>query len=132
MSTENEVMEAAAEVVAAFGSHDTEKYFRCFSPEASFLFYSSNRRLNSRQEYEEEWKSWEKDGFKVHSCLSSDAKVTLYAESRVAIFTHSVRTDLTMGGQRMTNSERETIVFEHVGRSWLAIHEHLSPDPNLI
>ena len=125
-------MEAAAEVVAAFGSHDTEKYFRCFSPEASFLFYSSNRRLNSRQEYEEEWKSWEKDGFKVHSCLSSDAKVTLCAESRVAIFTHSVRTDLTMGGQRMTNCERETIVFEHVGGSWLAIHEHLSPDPNLI
>lgn len=125
-------MEAAAEVVAAFGSHDTEKYFRCFSPEASFLFYSSNRRLNSRQEYEEEWKSWEEDGFKVHSCLSSDAKVTFFAESNVAIFTHSVRTDLSMGEERVTNKERETIVFEQVDGRWLAIHEHLSPDPNLL
>jgi ketosteroid isomerase-like protein len=128
-STEIEVMEAAAQVVAAFGSHDKEKYFGCFSPEASFLFYSSNKRFNSRQEYEEEWKSWEEEGFKVHSCLSSDAKVT---ESRVAIFTHSVRTDLSMGEERVTNRERETIVFEQVDGRWLAIHEHLSPDPNLI
>ena len=125
-------MEAAALVVAAFGSHDKEKYFGCFSPEASFLFYSSNKRLNSRQEYEEEWKSWEEDGFKVHSCVSSDAIVTLYAESRVAVFTHSVRTDLSMGEERVTNRERETIVFEKVDGRWLAIHEHLSPDPNLI
>lgn len=76
--------------------------------------------------------SWEEDGFKVHSCLSSDAKVTLFAESRVAVFTHSVRTDLSMGEERVTNRERETIVFEKIDGRWLAIHEHLSPDPNLI
>ena len=30
----------------------------------------------------------------------------------------------------MTIGERETIVFEKSGGRWLAIHEHLSPDPN--
>lgn len=130
MNADTRVLEAAAEIVAAFGSHNKEKYFSGFSPAATFIFYTSNKRFDSRQEYKDEWESWEGEGFKVHSCLSSEAKVTLHADSKIAIFTHTVRTDLSMGGERMTSGERETIVFEKNGEGWLAIHEHLSLDPN--
>ena len=41
--------------------------------------------------------------------------------------THAVETELSVGGERLTNNERETIVFSRdpAGR-WLAVHEHLS------
>ncbi len=123
-------MGAAAEIVAAFGSHDKESYFSLFASDATFLFYTGEKRLNSLQEYKEEWESWEVDGFKIFSCSSSDPKVTLHADSRVAIFTHCVETDLKIGGERVRSKERETIVFEIVDGQWVAIHEHLSPDPN--
>jgi ketosteroid isomerase-like protein len=46
----------------------------------------------------------------------------------VAIFTHSVETDLSFNGEPTTSTERETIVFEQQkSGKWLAIHEHLSP-----
>ena len=125
------VLEAAAEIVAAFGSHNKDRYFSCFSPAATFIFYSSDKPFASRREYEDEWDSWEKGGFRVHGCFSSEAKVTLHAGSRIAIFTHTVRTDSSISGERMTIGERETIVFEKNDERWLAIHEHLSLDPNL-
>ncbi len=124
------VLDAAAEIVAAFGSHNKDRYFSCFSPAATFIFYSSDRPFDSRREYEDEWDSWEKGGFRVHGCLSSEATVKLHADSQIAIFTHTVRTDSSISGERMTIGERETIVFEKSGGRWLAIHEHLSPDPN--
>ena len=125
------VLEAAAEIVAAFGSHNKDRYFSCFSPAATFIFYSSDKPFASRREYEDEWDSWEKGGFRVHGCFSSEAKVTLHAGSRIAIFTHTVRTDSSISGERMTIVERETIVFEKNDERWLGIHEHLSLDPNL-
>lgn len=130
MNADTMVLEAAAEIVAAFGSHNKERYFSCFSPAATFIFYSSNRPFYSRREYEDEWESWQKGGFRVHGCCSSGAKVTLHADSQIAIFTHSVRTESSISGERMTIGERETIVFEKNGERWLAIHEHLSLDPN--
>lgn len=125
------VLEAAAEIVAAFGSHNKDRYFSCFSPAATFIFYSSDKPFASRREYEDEWDSWEKGGFRVHGCFSSEAKVTLHADSQIAIFTHTVRTESSISGERMTIGERETIVFEKNDERWLAIHEHLSLDPNL-
>jgi len=126
---EQEVLEAAAEIVAAFGSSKKEKYFSLFSPDATFIFYSSNRRFDSRAEYEAEWNAWEADGFVVHGCASSLQKVTFHASDTVAVFTHTVRTDLTIAGDRMQTGERESIIFEKVGGQWIAIHEHLSLDP---
>jgi ketosteroid isomerase-like protein len=132
MTTEQEVLEAAAEIVAAFGSHDKEKYFSLFSPDATFIFHSSPNRLNTRGEYEDEWSHWEKDGFIIHSCSSINPKVTLHTEGKVAVFSHSVRTDLTMGADRIKTGERESIIFELIDGSWIAVHEHLSVDPNFV
>ena len=123
---ESAVLAAADTLVDAFSRHDRDAYFAAFSPEASFLFYNLDRRLDSRAAYEAEWALWEKrDGFRVLACRSSDRRVQLAGD--VAIFTHAVETELSVGGETVTNNERETIVFSRdaAGR-WLAVHEHLS------
>lgn len=121
------VLAAAETLVAAFARHDRTAYFAAFAEEASFLFYNLDRRLDGRAAYEAEWALWEeRDGFRVLACRSTDRAVQLLGD--VAIFTHAVETDLSIGGERVTNNERETIVFsrDSAGR-WLAVHEHLSP-----
>lgn len=45
----------------------------------------------------------------------------------VAVFTHEVATDVSLGGERGVSRERETIVFRRDGDGWIAVHEHLSP-----
>ncbi|MDX3926093.1 MAG: nuclear transport factor 2 family protein [Shinella sp.] len=124
--TENTVLAAADALVTAFANHDRDAYFAAFAPQATFLFYNLDRRLGTRAEYEEEWQLWERrDGFRVLGCRSSDRKVQLVGD--VAIFTHAVETDLSAGGETITNSERETIVFSRgADGRWLAVHEHLS------
>ncbi len=123
------VLAAADRLVEAFGRHDSEGYFAAFATSASFIFYNLNRRLQSRAEYEAEWSLWEtRDGFRVRGCRSSDRVVQIAGS--VAIFTHSVETNLAFNGEPTTSSERETIVFEKQETGeWLAIHEHLSPHP---
>lgn len=128
----DEVLAAAAACVVAFGSHDTEDYFACFHPEATFLFHSSGRLLGSRAEYEAEWAAWEADGFRVLGCTSTDRRVDLWGD--VAVLTHRVATTVrtSADGPEEEQQERETIVFRrdpgHPGR-WLGVHEHLSVDP---
>src|SRR5690606_17510916 len=97
-----------------------------FAPDATFLFYNLGRTLENRAAYEAEWRLWEeRDGFRVLGCRSKDRRVQVLGE--VAIFTHAVETDLSIGGERLTNSERETIVFSrNASGRWLAVHEHLS------
>lgn len=123
---ESTVLAAADALVAAFARHDREAYFAAFAPEATFLFYNLDRPLDGRAAYEAEWALWEaRDGFRVRACRSSDRRVQLLGN--VAIFTHAVETELSAGGENVTNNERETIVFSRdpAGR-WLAVHEHLS------
>jgi len=67
------------------------------------------------------------DQFKPLSCSSSDQRVQLLGQT--AIFTHSVRTEVSIKGATSTLRERETIVFERRGGRWLGVHEHLSPEP---
>ncbi|MFJ1311417.1 YybH family protein [Agrobacterium sp. P15N1-A] len=126
---ETAVLAAADALVGAFSRHDRDAYFDAFAPEATFLFYNLDRRLNDRAAYEAEWALWEeRDGFRVLACRSTDRRVQF--AGNVAIFTHAVETDLTIGGETMTNSERETIVFlRNAAGCWLAIHEHLSAIP---
>lgn len=124
---EQAVLSAADRLVAAFGNHDTEGYFSAFTEDASFVFHNLDRTLKNRAEYEAEWRLWEtRDAFRVLGCRSSDRMVQIVGE--VAIFTHTVATDVSVAGEAVTNLERETIAFRREpGGRWLAFHEHLSP-----
>jgi hypothetical protein len=84
--------------------------------------------LTSRDAYRDEWRLWEKrDGFRVLSCRSTDQRIQMAGAA--AVFTHVVETDVSVGGETMTNRERETIVFRREGSEWIAFHEHLSALP---
>jgi ketosteroid isomerase-like protein len=122
------VREAAAALVAAFGAHDTARYFACFAPDADFVFHTTPERLPDRAAYERLWARWEaEDGFRVHGCTSAGGRIRMLGDA--AVFVHDVTTDLETGGSRETVEERETIVFERRDGGWLAVHEHLSPRP---
>jgi len=127
MSAIDDVKKAAADLVGHFGASRVSEYFQCFSESADFIFYTHTERLKSRKAYEDLWKSWEAEmNFKILACTSSDQDIRMVGNS-VAVFTHNVSTDVSTNDGVDTVSERETIVFELVGVSWIAIHEHLSP-----
>jgi len=124
---EAEVLRAAEALVEAFGAHDVVRYFESFTEDASFLFHNSDRLITSRAAYEQMWRGWEQNGFRVLGCRSLEPRVQL-ASDDTAVFTHGVRT--RSAGQDSEVRERETIVFHRdaAGR-WLGVHEHLSVDP---
>ena len=129
------VLQAAADLVAAFARNDRAAYFGAFTADASFVFYTLPQPLLSRDAYQALWDSWREDqGFEVLSCTSSNGFVSLQGD--VAIFIHDVATELRMNGQQFFSQERETIVFKRQGSGtqqkeglWLACHEHLSAMP---
>lgn len=124
-----EVVAAAEAIVAAFGHDDPKSYFALFDPAATFIFHTTPGRLENRAAYEAEWAKWVKeDGFHVRACSSAHQRVQLFGD--LAIFTHSVRTELSTKQGDSTSHERETIVFERRDGKWIAVHEHLSPDPS--
>lgn len=126
--TEEEVLTAAAGVVAAFGATRTRAYFDCFTEDATFVFHTEARRLDSRADYEQLWAGWLDDGWQVTACFSSNQRVQLMGP--VAVFTHDVQTTTSTGGVPETTQERETIVFRRLPTGILAVHEHLSPTPD--
>lgn len=120
------VLAAADAIVDDFANHRTEAYFSGFAEDATFVFHTADRRLESRAEYEALWAQWEReDGFRVHACRSSDRRVQLLGDT--AIFTHSVDSRIELGGSIDDVTERETIVFALRDDRWVAVHEHLSP-----
>jgi ketosteroid isomerase-like protein len=123
------VLDAANNLVSAFSRHDRDAYFAAFAPTATFIFYNLDRTLRSRAAYETEWDLWEqRDGFHVVKCTSTDQQIQHF--SNVAVFTHTVETEVKFGADLVTNFERETIVFEKTpAGNWLAVHEHLSAQP---
>jgi len=131
----HEVLQAAADLVAAFARNDRAAYFGAFTADASFVFYTLPQPQLSRDAYQALWDSWRRDeGFEVLSCTSSNAFVSLQGD--VAIFMHDVATELRMNGEQFKSQERETIVFKRQGLGaeqqeglWLACHEHLSAMP---
>ncbi|WP_248800491.1 YybH family protein [Pseudomonas sp. MWU13-2105] len=130
MNEHDQVLKAAAELVAAFATNDREAYFAAFSEDASFVFYTLEQPLLSRDAYQALWDSWRaEDGFEVLACTSSNAVVSLRGD--VAIFIHDVATELRMQGELLFSQERETIVFRRQQEQgpWLACHEHLSATP---
>ncbi|HGM5582666.1 TPA: nuclear transport factor 2 family protein [Pseudomonas putida] len=119
-----QVRQAAADLVDAFASNDTPRYFACFSEDATFLFHTLPQPLLSRSTYENLWAQWQADGFAVLDCVSNNAHVSLQGD--LAIFMHDVATRIRIAGQEQALNERETIVFRLQGERWLACHEHLS------
>lgn len=122
----DEVRAAALEIVEAFGAHQSARYFAAFAPDATFTFHNEARSLPSLAAYRERWAEWERDGFHVESCESVEGRVQLLGED-AAVWTHHVRTRLA--GAPETLHERETIVLARREGRWLAVHEHLSADP---
>jgi len=129
-SAEEQVLDTAAALVASFAAGDLEAYFGHFAPDATFVFHTTPGVLGSVDAYRDEWAGWERDaGFRVLSCLSSEQRVQQIGP--VAVFTHRVRTRVTTNDGEEDLRERETIVFQlrEDGR-WIAVHEHLSPEPS--
>ena len=125
---EEQILEAADRLVAAFGEGRVDDYFACFHPQATFVFYTADRRLESTAEWSELWDSLvREEGFEVLECRSDRRRVQEFGDT--AVFTHDVQTRIrTLAGGEETLQERETIVFaRHDDGSWLAVHEHLSP-----
>ncbi len=121
------VAAAADSLVAAFGEGRLADYFACFAPDATFVFHTTDRRLDSVAEYRELWRDWvEADHFEVLACDSTHRLIQVLGDT--AVFTHDVRTRVAVRGVEQTLRERETIVFHLVGDRWLAVHEHLSPN----
>ena len=119
-----QVRQAAADLVAAFASNDSARYFACFSEDATFLFHTLAHPLLSRRAYEQLWAQWQAEGFAVLACQSSNVHISLQGE--LAIFIHDVATRIRIAGEEHALSERETIVFRRQDERWLACHEHLS------
>lgn len=124
---ERQVLEAADRLVEAFGGGRVDEYFACFHPRATFVFYTTDRRLESTAEWRELWDSLERDeGFRVLECRSRRRRVQDLGE--IAVFTHDVESRVSTRAAEETLHERETIVFARGEEgSWLAVHEHLSP-----
>jgi hypothetical protein len=128
MSTTDEVLAAAQRLVQAFGRHDTGAYFGSFAPGATFIFYTTPARLASLAEYQQLWRQWEdEDGFRILSCAS--AQPVVQDLGQVGVFSHDVTTTIRTHAGDQILTERETIVFQRDGDRWVAVHEHLSPQP---
>jgi ketosteroid isomerase-like protein len=122
-----QVLEAADRLVAAFGEGRVDDYFACFHPEATFIFYTTDRRLESTAEWRLLWdRLVREDDFRVLECFSRERRVQDLGDG--AVFTHDVETHVSTRSGKETLHERETIVFaRQEDGTWLAIHEHLSP-----
>ncbi len=126
----DEVLAAAARLVAAFAAFDRDAYFAAFRPDADFLFYNSVATFHDRASYERAWDDWTGEGWRVLSCESIGGAVRMLDDDH-AVFTHEVRTILGPPDAPVALHERETIVFSRGGGVWLAVHEHLSPVPTV-
>lgn len=125
--TEQDVLTATDRLVAAFAATETDAYFACFTPDATFVFHPEPTRFDDRAAYERVWSGWLADGWRVVSCESSERLVQLLGDT--AVLSHRVRTVAGVGQDLATAEERETIVFARVSGELLAVHEHLSTAP---
>ncbi|MGW1024958.1 YybH family protein [Streptomyces sp. NPDC002577] len=123
----DEVLQAADDLVAAFGEGRLDDYFAAFAPDATFVFHTTPERISSTAEYRTLWQSWvDEDDFRIVDCVSTNRLVQHFGDT--AVFSHDVKTTVSTTSGQETLAERETIVFHRDGAGrWLAVHEHLSP-----
>lgn len=120
----SDVLAAADRLISAFAATDTDGYFACFAPEATFLFHTEPALLPDRAAYERLWRGWVADGWRVVSCESRDRHVVIAGDT--AAFSHTVLTTTETAGEATSTVERESIVFARVDGELVAVHEHLS------
>jgi uncharacterized protein (TIGR02246 family) len=123
---EQDVLDAVAAIVSAYSDGRLDDYFARFHPDCSFVFYTSDRRLDSVADYRALWDRWVlEEGFQVRSCTSRDARVQVWGNA--AVVTHAVETRIKTRSSEEVLQEQETIVFvRQADGRWLAVHEHLS------
>jgi ketosteroid isomerase-like protein len=124
-----EIRAAVDEIVSAFGEGRLDDYFASFHPDCTFVFHTTDRRLESVDDYRRLWDEWvREDGFEVLSCSTSGTRIQRWDDA--AVVTHSVRTRVRTREGEEDLDERETIVLTlgPDGR-WRGVHEHLSPAP---
>jgi ketosteroid isomerase-like protein len=127
--TAQDPMSFIQSLLDAFAASDSTRYFAHFHPDATFLFYDTPGRIESRQAYEAIWSGWERDvNFRVLDCQSTNQRMQTSSDD-TAVFTHDVRTTRSIDGGHDVVLERETIVLVRDGDTWTCIHEHLSPQP---
>lgn len=126
---EAEIRAAVDGIVAAFGSGRLDDYFAGFDPNATFVFYTTPRRLESVEAYRALWSEWVTgSGLRITDCRTADTRVQLL--DGTAVVSHTVRTEIETDDGPETLHERETIVLaRQADGRWLAVHEHLSPAP---
>lgn len=126
MSSEAELREAVAALVADFGAGRVGPYFERLAPDATFVFHSTPERLASREDYRALWARWEaEDGFRVLSCASSNVVVQMLSPD-VGVVSHDVATRIATREGEEDLRERESIVFVRRRGGWCVVHEHLS------
>jgi ketosteroid isomerase-like protein len=129
MSDSQDIINTALEIIDAFSSNDRKRYFEMFVPEATFIFYTAPRLLDSRAAYEAEWEAWIRNlEFHVISCVSTQQSVQVYGD--FAILTHETTTHVSTKGGEQTAHERETIIFRKISGRWMGVHEHMSLLPS--
>src|SRR5918999_2181463 len=102
MGTARQVLEAADRLVAAFGEGRVDDYFVCFHHEATFIFYTTDRRLESTME----WRLLldrlaREDNFRVLECLSRERRGQTPGVG--GVFTADV------GSHKSTRSRKESL-----------------------
>jgi ketosteroid isomerase-like protein len=112
----------------AFGRHDVDEYFSCFAEDATFVFYSTPERLESKAAFEAEWKRWEAEyGYHVLSCVASGRRVQIVTDD-VGLVSHSLTTRVSTKSGEEVLEERETMVLrKDQAGGWQCVHEHVSP-----
>ena len=125
--TDDQALAALDRLLTAFAATDTEAYFACMAPEATFVFHTEPAPLPSRDAYRAVWDGWLAGGWRVTGCTSTDRAVTLLGD--VAVVTHRVATSVETPGGAEHLDERETVVLAASGDDVLVVHEHLSPAP---
>lgn len=122
---ETAALAAIDAIIDNFARHQREAYFAGFAADATFLFHTEPHRLDSRAAYEALWAEWERvSRFRVQNATSSNRRLQLFGSA--AVFSHDVETTVVLEGSERVLHERESIIMQRRGDTWLGVHEHLS------
>lgn len=121
-----EVREAYEQLMNAFADGDTDRYFACFHEDSWFVF-PGEPVLEPRSTYRSAWSRWRDEGIRFTDVVADDVRMRVFGET--AVVTHRIATTVTARGKATVDRERESIIFARTDGRWLAVHEHLSPEP---
>ena len=117
---------AYEQLMNAFASGDSDKYFACFHQGASFLF-PGEPLLEPRSTYRSAWSRWHDEGVTFTDVAADDVRIRVFGNT--AVVTHRITTTVNAMGKTTVDRERESVCFARTAGRWLAVHEHLSPEP---